>query len=180
MGMQRWAPEAYARTGACGRLVRLACTSRPGYRRRVRLTGQEARRRFAASASAVLGTADRDGRPHLVPVTFALAAVPDPGDRALIAVDDKPKRTTDLKRLRNIAENPAVCLLADRYDADWSRLWWARADGVAQIIIDAADLPEGLLDELRGRYPHYADNVPSGPFIVVTVERWTGWSFSDQ
>jgi len=146
----------------------------------VRLSGQEARRRFAASPSAVLGTADADGRPHLVPVTFALAASSESGDRVLIAIDDKPKRTTDLKRLRNIADNPAVCLLADQYDSDWSRLWWARADGVAQVVIEAADLPGGLLDELRGRYPHYADNAPGGPFIVVTVQRWSGWSFADQ
>lgn len=146
----------------------------------MRLTRQEARRRFAASASAVLGTADTDGRPHLVPVTFALAADPATADSLLIAVDDKPKRTTDLKRLRNIADNPAVCLLADRYDDDWSRLWWARADGVARIVSGVADLPDGLLEELRGRYPHYADNAPGGPFIVVAVERWSGWSFADQ
>jgi PPOX class probable F420-dependent enzyme len=116
----------------------------------------------------------------LVPVTFALAALPGLDDRVLIAVDDKPKRTTDLKRLRNIADNPTVCLLADLYDDDWSRLWWARADGVAHIVAEAADLPERLLDELRGRYPHYADNAPGGPFIVVAVERWSGWSFADQ
>lgn len=148
----------------------------------MRLTGQEARRRFAASASAVLGTADADGRPHLVPVTFALAASPDTDtdDRVLIAVDDKPKRSTDLKRLRNIAGNPAVCLLADQYDSDWSRLWWARADGLARIVTEAAGLPGGLLEKLRGRYPHYADNAPGGPFIVVAVERWSGWSFADQ
>jgi PPOX class probable F420-dependent enzyme len=146
----------------------------------VRLTGQEARSRFGASRSAVLGTADADGRPHLVPVTFALAGAPGSGDGVLIAVDDKPKRTTDLKRLRNIAENPAACLLADRYDDDWARLWWARADGAARIVAEPSELPEGLLDELRGRYPHYADNAPGGPFIVVSVQRWSGWSFADQ
>jgi PPOX class probable F420-dependent enzyme len=102
------------------------------------------------------------------------------GDAILIAVDDKPKRTTDLKRLRNIAANPAVCLLADRYDDDWSRLWWARADGAARIAAEPEALPAGLLAELRGRYPHYADSAPGGPFIVVAVERWSGWSFADQ
>ena len=146
----------------------------------VRLTGQQARRRFAASRSAVLGSAGGDGRPHLVPVTFALAGGSGAHDSVLIAVDDKPKRTTDLKRLRNIADNPAVCLLADRYDDDWTRLWWARADGIARIVAEPSGLPEGLLNELRGRYPHYADNAPGGPFIVVAVERWSGWSFADQ
>jgi PPOX class probable F420-dependent enzyme len=123
----------------------------------------------------VLGTADAAGRPHLVPVTFATA-----GDGILIAVDDKPKRTTDLKRLRNIAANPAVSLLADRYDDDWRRLWWARADGLARIVPDPAQLPDGLLPALRCRYRHYAGSAPGGPFIVVTVERWSGWAFADR
>jgi PPOX class probable F420-dependent enzyme len=153
---------------------------RAGYGLRVRLSGEETRRRFAASRSAVLGTADADGRPHLVPVTFAVSGDTAWGDSVLIAVDSKPKRTTDLKRLRNIAANPAVSLLADRYDDDWSRLWWARADGAARIAAEPDALPAGLLAELRGRYPQYADNAPGGPFILVTVERWSGWSFADQ
>jgi PPOX class probable F420-dependent enzyme len=139
----------------------------------VRLSSEEARRRFAASRSAVLGTADAEGRPHLVPVTFAAVH-----GNVLIAIDDKPKQTADLKRLRNIAANPLVSLLADRYDDDWTRLWWARADGVARIVAEPGALPSGLLTELRGRYPHYADNAPAGPFVVVAVERWSGWSFA--
>ncbi|HLK42555.1 MAG TPA: TIGR03668 family PPOX class F420-dependent oxidoreductase [Thermoleophilia bacterium] len=139
----------------------------------MRLSSEEARRRFAASRSAVLGTADAEGRPHLVPVTFAAVR-----DEVLIAVDDKPKQTTDLKRLRNITDNPATSLLADLYDDDWTRLWWARADGVARIIAEPGALPPGLLTELGGRYRQYAADAPAGPFIVVAVERWSGWSFA--
>jgi len=108
-----------------------------------------------------------------VPVTFAVD-----GDRVYIAIDSKPKRTTDLKRLRNITENPAVALLADEYDDDWSRLWWARGDGSARILTDEAGA-RGPVELLQARYPQYVDDVPQGPVIEVNVNRWSGWAFAD-
>jgi len=135
----------------------------------------EAKSRFAASRVARLATAGADGRPHIVPVTFAVD-----GDRVYIAIDSKPKRSTDLKRLRNIAENPDVALLADLYDDDWSQLWWARADGTARILTaDAGTDWHTPLARLQERYPQYVDDVPQGPMIEVTVTRWSGWAFTD-
>jgi PPOX class probable F420-dependent enzyme len=128
----------------------------------------EARRRFAAARVARLATADAVGRPHLVPVTFAVD-----GDTIYTAVDHKPKRTHALKRLANIEANPLVALLADEYDEDWSRLWWARADGTASVRESAGE-PE--LELLRARYDQYGESPPDGPLIVVAVERWSGWS----
>jgi PPOX class probable F420-dependent enzyme len=133
-----------------------------------------ARARFAAARVARLATADAGGRPHLVPVCFALA-----GDTVYVAVDAKPKRTQKLKRLANLAENPAAALLADHYDdADWSRLWWARADGTARIL-EGSD-PERLraLELLAERYRQYAETRPPGPVIAIDVFRWSGWSAS--
>ncbi|WP_131773873.1 TIGR03668 family PPOX class F420-dependent oxidoreductase, partial [Protofrankia symbiont of Coriaria myrtifolia] len=93
------------------------------------LEAGEARRRFAAARVARLATVDAAGQPHLVPVTFALQ------DNAIVtAVDHKPKRSTALRRLANIAANPRVTLIADHYDEDWQTLWWARADGLARVI----------------------------------------------
>ncbi|RCV50470.1 TIGR03668 family PPOX class F420-dependent oxidoreductase, partial [Marinitenerispora sediminis] len=99
----------------------------------MRWNAAQARARFAAERVARLATADAAGRPHLVPVVFATGADGD-GDTVVIAVDRKPKRTRELKRLANIAENPRVCLLADAYDDDWDRLWWCRADGEAEVV----------------------------------------------
>src|SRR5260221_699719 len=84
------------------------------------LPARDARERFLAEPRAVLGTVDEAGRPHLVPVTFVHAADADGTEHLYIAVDHKPKRTTDLKRLRNIAAHPEVCLLADHYEGDWN------------------------------------------------------------
>lgn len=130
-----------------------------------------ARELFASSAAARLATADRDGRPHLVPITFAVI-----GDVVVTAVDHKPKSTRSLKRLRNIAENPRVTLLVDHYEDDWSRLWWVRADGEAEVG-RAVDAP-GSVAALTAKYEQYRSHPPDGDLITIRVLRWTGWSAS--
>src|SRR3954466_5039994 len=130
----------------------------------------EARTRFAAARVARLATAGTDGRPHLVPGVFALD-----GDTPYTAVDDvKPKATTRLRRLANIAANPAVALLADHYEDDWSALWWVRADGTARLLDpddEEARRARGLLAE---RYAQYREAPPPGVAIAVGVARWSG------
>lgn len=137
------------------------------------MTADQARARFAAARVLRLATADGAGQPHLVPATFALD-----GDTIAIAVDHKPKRHTDLKRLRNIKENPAVTLLVDHYEDDWERLWWARADGVARVL-ENADAVE-LVDRLLYKYEQYRQVRPSGPVIEIKVNRWSGWVAAQQ
>ncbi|PVU84374.1 TIGR03668 family PPOX class F420-dependent oxidoreductase (plasmid) [Cellulomonas sp. WB94] len=130
----------------------------------------ECRRRFGLADHAYLATVNDDASPHLVPVTFALAA-----DTIVIAVDHKPKRTTALRRLHNIARRPAVSLLVDEYASDWARLWWARADGTAALAHDGPVRDEGI-ERLVARYSQYRDVRPDGAVIVVSVHRWSGWS----
>lgn len=128
---------------------------------------QWARVRFAEARVARLATVSADGVPRIVPIVFALA------DEAIItAVDHKPKSTTRLRRLEDIAANPRVSLLVDAYDDDWSQLWWSRADGVARVH-DTYDLAS-----LVAKYADYREQPPAGPVIVVDVTRWSGWSAS--
>lgn len=142
----------------------------------------EARRRFSSARVARLATVDDEGRPHLVPIVFALRGA----DEIVTAVDHKPKRPARLQRLRNIAVHPAVCLLADAYDDDWERLWWVRADGDARIL--PPDAPEqAIRDELgaatavlRQKYPQYRRQPPDGPVIAVSVRGWRGWRWSPE
>ncbi len=132
----------------------------------------QARARFAATPVARLATVGVDGVPHLVPVCFAVL-----GDRIVTAVDHKPKRTSRLRRLANIAANPAVCLLVDAYDeVDWTALWWARADGTAQILDPAGPAAAAAVSALVERYPQYRATRPEGPVIEIAVSRWSGWS----
>lgn len=132
------------------------------------LTDQELRNRFAQAKVLRLGTADAAGRPHLVPATFAVV-----GDVVAIAVDHKPKRHTNLKRLRNVKENPAVALLVDHFDEDWDHLWWVRADGEARVIEN--ELAYELVDALVDKYEQYREHRPAGPVIEIHVSRWSGW-----
>jgi len=98
-------------------------------------------------------------------------------DVIVTAVDHKPKRTAKLRRLDDIARDGRVSLLADEYDDDWSRLWWARADGVARVVEPPDPTHLAAVRALAGRYHQYRDHRPAGPAIVVTVTRWTGWSY---
>ena len=136
----------------------------------VKLAENEARGRFATVPVIRLGTADAHGRPHVVVVTFAVQ-----GDMVYSAVDQKPKSGTNLKRLRNVGENPQVTMLADEYSDDWERLWWARADGQAVVLTDQRQMAEPLR-LLAERYWQYQEAPPTGPVLAVTVERWSGWS----
>ena len=124
----------------------------------------------AASRVAHLATAGRDGRPHVVPICFALD-----GETLYTAVDEKPKRTRRLKRLENIEANPRVEVLIDHYEDDWSKLWWARADGMARIVEPGASEHERAISALGARYPQYVEERPSDSVIVISVSRWSGW-----
>jgi PPOX class probable F420-dependent enzyme len=131
----------------------------------------EARERFAAARVARLATADSAGRPHLVPIAFAVA-----GDHVYSAVDAKPKRTTALRRLANVRENPAVALLVDHYDdADWTALWWVRADGLGRVLEPEAREAQQAIALLAQRYPQQR---ATGAVLAVDVERWSGWTAS--
>lgn len=138
----------------------------------MRLSPETARERFAAARIARLATANAQGVPHLVPMTFAMD-----GDVIVFAVDHKPKATTDLRRLRNIAANPAVAFLADHYDEDWTHLWWVRADGFATVLTEAAERAEPV-EWLRAKYEQYADHPPEGPVVRATITAWRGWTAS--
>lgn len=156
----------------------------------MRLDPSTCRSRFAAARHAYLATADADGVPHLVPVTFALVdaaastsdgtaaeadAAASASDEIVVAVDHKPKTTRDLRRLRNLTENPRVTFLVDRYDDDWAHLWWVRADGVATVEHEG-EPRAAALDALAARYPQYRERRPDGPLIRVRVTRWSGWA----
>ncbi len=119
---------------------------------------------------AHLATADANGRPHVVPVCFASL-----DGRIYIAIDEKPKRSLRLKRLRNIEENPQVALVLDRYDEDWSRLAWVLVQGTAAVLDGGPERAQAIA-ALRERYPQYRSMaLEERPVIAITVERVSSW-----
>lgn len=138
----------------------------------------EAQRRFASASVARLATADASGQPHIVPFTFGFESRGDvhgEGDLIYFAIDWKPKKTRMLKRLENIAVNPAVSVLVDHYDTDWNQLWWVRADGVAQVL-DSGPEFDAAIAGLRQKYAQYRESPPAGPVVLVTVSDWRSWA----
>jgi PPOX class probable F420-dependent enzyme len=132
------------------------------------MSPDEARARLGEAPVARLATVSPAGRPHVVPICFALD-----GDTIVTAIDHKPKRTTALARLRNIEGNPAVAVLADHYDeADWAQLWWVRADGIATVV----ESSPRAIELLAARYEQYRETPPGGPAIEIAVHRWSGWA----
>jgi PPOX class probable F420-dependent enzyme len=130
------------------------------------------REKVAGSRVARLATTDPDGRPHLVPIVFALR-----GDTLYTAVDAKPKRSRTLRRIENARERPDVSVLVDRYDEDWTRLWWVRLRGRARVL-DAGDEAERALALLTAKYEQYRDAGPTPPVLALDVEEWREWSAS--
>jgi PPOX class probable F420-dependent enzyme len=127
------------------------------------------RARVAAARVGRLATVGADLRPHIVPVTYAVH-----GDELFVAVDQKPKSTTALKRLRNIAAHERVAVLVDEYDENWAHLWWVRLDGVARVL----DEQPAAVELLVAKYPQYEADPPRGSVMTIRVDAWTGWSFS--
>jgi len=120
-----------------------------------------------------LATADSAAKPHVVPVCFAI------GEHTLYtAVDEKPKRTRDPKRLKNIRENPDVVFLADRYDEDWSRLGWVMIRGGAEILEEGDIFRRGGL-LLQERYPQYRSMMLM-PVIAVRILQVRSWGNLDE
>ena len=137
----------------------------------------EQRRFLEGQRVARLATADAAGAPHVVPVCFALL-----GDKLYIAIDEKPKGPhqgtpgAGLKRLRNIAANPSVALVADHYDdADWSQLGWVMVRGQAEILQASAEHRRAQ-DAVRARYPQVkAMRIDDRPVIAIRIDRVAAW-----
>jgi PPOX class probable F420-dependent enzyme len=120
-----------------------------------------------------MATVTGEGGPHVVPFVFVL--VGEGSDlRAFWAVDRKPKRGPRLKRIENLAANPALEFVVDGYDEDWDRLWWVRVSGAARVVASETERAEAIA-ALQEKYPRYVVAPPTGPVIAVDVHRITGW-----
>ncbi len=133
------------------------------------MTDHEARRRLAAARVGRLASIDERGRPHVVPICFALA-----GDRLFSVVDHKAKRTMNLRRLDNVRRTPAVQLIVDHYDDDWSVLWWVRVSGHGRVVEHGA-ARDDVIDLLASKYPQYREHRPAGPALVIDITEISAW-----
>ncbi len=125
-----------------------------------------------AQRVARLATVDPAGTPHIVPICFVLL-----GGRCYSVVDEKPKRSARLQRLRNIEEHGAATLLCDVYSDDWDRLAWAMLRCHAAVLNEGGDGYAEALAALRAKYPQYrAMALDGNPLIALTPLRVSNWS----
>jgi len=132
----------------------------------------EQRKFLDARRVARFATADGRGRPHVVPICYAVA-----GESVYFSIDRKPKRDAGapLKRIANIRENPHVALVVDRYEEDWRRLGWVMLRGRAEVLSSGAEHDEAQT-MLKARYPQLRDmQIADLPVVAVRIERVTGW-----
>ena len=126
----------------------------------------ELRRRVASSPVARLATVRADGTPHVVPVCFAVD-----GDRIVSVVDHKPKATTALRRLDNVARASG---------RQSPRRPLRRRLGAALVgarrrhraVRDAGPEHESAIDLLVAKYAQYRDVRPTGSVLEITAVRW--------
>jgi PPOX class probable F420-dependent enzyme len=133
------------------------------------MNDDEARRRLTDARVARLATVDRHGRPHLVPICFVFD-----GRRLFSVVDDKPKRSPRLKRLDNVTANPAVEIIVDHYEDDWTAVWWVRVSGSAHVVHEGVER-DAAVALLAAKYEPYRVRQPVGPVLVVEVEHIRHW-----
>jgi PPOX class probable F420-dependent enzyme len=126
--------------------------------------------RLTTARVARLATTDPDGRPHLVPIVFALD-----GDTLYSAVDRKPKRSSTLRRIENARARPDVTILVDHYEDDWDSLWWIRIRGRARVL-DEGEECERALELLVEKYPQYRSEPPTGPVLAVDISDVRAWA----
>lgn len=129
--------------------------------------------RVRAARVGRIATVTPDGRPHVVPFVFALVENEDTVV-AYWAVDQKPKRSVRLQRLRNLEQNAAAEFVVDGYDEDWNRLWWVRCSGAGRVV-GAGDERATALASLGEKYPVYRASPPAGPVVAIDVDRVIGW-----
>jgi PPOX class probable F420-dependent enzyme len=139
-----------------------------------------ARRFLERQRLAHLATVDSSGAPHVVPICFALL-----GETIYVSIDEKPKKSDDpsrLRRLRNIAANPRVAIVADVYDdAVWSRLGFVLLRGVARMVETTADEHASAIRELRTKYAQYRPMaLDTRPLIAADITSVTTWGRIDR
>lgn len=131
---------------------------------------EDIERAAATVPVARLATIGPGGAPDLVPITFALE-----GDVVYTAIDHKPKRTRELRRLANIARDPRVTVLIDHYDDDWTALWWCRLRGKGSVVYAGPEFDAGI-NALQAKYDQYRGRLPDGPVISIRITERRTWT----
>jgi len=124
-----------------------------------------------------MATVRPDATPHVVPFVFALIRE-GTAIRLYWAVDAKPKRPTTLRRIENLRVNPAVEVVVDGYDDDWTALWWVRLRGTSRVVTSSEERRSALA-ALASKYAPYRAIEPAGDVVAIDVDAVSWWAAGD-
>lgn len=123
---------------------------------------------------ARMATADKSGKPLVIPVCYVYEH-----ECLYTPIDKKPKRVPagELKRVKNIDENPSVSVVIDDYHEDWSELCYVIVHGRAELI-ESGEEYEISLRLLCEKYPQYREmglpdlNLPVIKIVPLRIVSW--------
>jgi PPOX class probable F420-dependent enzyme len=119
---------------------------------------------------ARLATINADGAVRLVPICFVVV------DGWIgSAVDHKPKRSGNLRRLEDLERAGSATVLVDHYDEDWSQLWWIRIRGRAAVHRAPDVESQAVIDALVSKYPQYRERRPVGAVYRIALDDVRSW-----
>lgn len=123
---------------------------------------------------ARMATVDKSGKPLVLPICYAYD-----GNYIYTPIDKKPKRVSpmQLKRIKNIINNPNVSVVIDRYYEDWARIAYIIIHGTAVVIDRGKEYHESLriLSEKYRQYEHMKLSQLGLPVIKIIPNRFTSW-----
>lgn len=120
-----------------------------------------------------LASVDALGHPHVVPVCFAVV-----GGQLYTPIDQKPKRVEplQLRRVRNVLKQSAVCFVVDRWSEDWSELAWLQVRADAYLLEPLCAEHVVATAALRVRYPQYEKMaIDELPMLGLAPRRIVSW-----
>jgi len=126
-----------------------------------------------------LATASPNLQPYVTPAVLIIER-----DTIYVPLDSKPKTVNyrQLKRVKNVLQNPKVAFLVEHYENDWSRLWFVMLTGFANLVIQNEDLNTNKeIRKVRSlfleKYIQYNQVEIGSAYIKLRKLKGTFWQF---
>jgi PPOX class probable F420-dependent enzyme len=122
-----------------------------------------------------LATTASNLQPYATPVVFILQ-----NENVYVPLDEKPKTVSawDLKRVKNIQENPKVCFLIHHYDEDWTKLWFVMITGYAALVNATSETLKTIHSKFLSKYSQYNKISVGNFYIRIRINKTAYWKYA--
>ena len=122
-----------------------------------------------------LATAASNLQPYMTPAVFIIQ-----NENVYVPLDEKPKTVSisELKRVKNIQENPKVCFLVHHYDEDWTKLWFVMITGYATLLDLTSEKLKTIHNKFLSKYSQY-NKIGLGNFYIrIRINKTAYWKYA--